>query len=65
VLDVSELDIRNAAYGDFKDFEDAIQHSVAERHESISAIITRNSKDYKKSVLPIFSPNVFLKSFHF
>ncbi len=42
-------------------FEDAIQHEVAIGEKSIQAIITRNTKDYKKSVLPIFPPGIWVK----
>jgi len=40
VLSFSEKNLRNAIKSDFKDFEDAIQNSIAIESNSISAIIT-------------------------
>lgn len=39
----------------FKDFEDAIQYNAALTIKGLNCIVTRNAKDYKKSVLPIMS----------
>lgn len=61
VLSVSKADIINAIKSDFKDFEDAIQHSVAMSGKRIKTIITRNTKDYKKSKLSVFNPDTFIK----
>jgi len=43
----------------FKDFEDAVRHASALASE-LEAIVTRNTKDYRNSTLPIFSPTDFL-----
>lgn len=61
ILGVTKVDILNALKSDFKDFEDAIQHSVAVNENNIKSIITRNTKDYKKSKISVFSPDVFIK----
>jgi len=45
----------------FKDFEDALQYFSATESEC-ELIITRNGKDFKKSLLPVMTPNEFLKS---
>jgi len=60
ILEVSELDLRNAVKSDFNDFEDAIQHSVALREEEIKAIVTRNTKHYKRSKVAVFTPDAFV-----
>jgi hypothetical protein len=44
---------------DITDFEDALQHYSALRNQC-SCIITRNIKDYKKSVITIYSPLEFV-----
>ncbi len=61
VLGVTKVDILDALKSNFKDFEDAIQHSVAAKESNIKSIITRNIKDYKKSILPVFSPDAFIR----
>lgn len=61
ILSVSAKDIENAVNSEFKDFEDAIQHSVALGGKEISAIVTRNTKDYKKSQIPVFNTDTYVK----
>ncbi|UXX79466.1 PIN domain-containing protein [Reichenbachiella carrageenanivorans] len=61
ILSVSGKDIENAVNSEFKDFEDAIQHSVALGGKEISAIVTRNTKDYKKSQIPVFNTETYVK----
>lgn len=61
ILTFSEDNLRNALKSDFKDFEDAIQNSIAIESNSISAIITRNKKDYKYSELDVYTPKEYLK----
>lgn len=63
-LEVSTIDkecVLNALHSDFKDFEDALQHYSAEKNPKIQAIITRNTKDFKYSNLPVFDPSEYLK----
>ena len=61
VLPVTNDNIKSALSSGFGDFEDAIQHSVAMDNERTKAILTRNTKDYKKSKLPVFTPDTFVK----
>lgn len=61
ILSVCGNDIENAVKSEFKDFEDAIQHSVAIDNKGISAIVTRNTKDFKKSQIPVFSAETYAK----
>lgn len=44
---------------DFKDFEDAVQYAAAKQINA-DFIITRNIKDYRKSDIPVMSPDSFL-----
>ncbi len=48
---------------DFKDFEDAIQFFTALTYKNIDIIVTRNIKDFKKSALPVLTPETFLKTY--
>jgi predicted nucleic acid-binding protein len=64
ILVIDKNSIIIALNSDFKDFEDALQNYSAELNEKIDIIITRNTKDYKKSKLPIMNPEDFLKSIH-
>lgn len=61
VLSVSGKDISNAITSEFKDFEDAIQHSVAISEKGINAIVTRNTKDYKKSKIAVFNSDTYVQ----
>jgi predicted nucleic acid-binding protein len=61
VLEVTKTDITSALKSDINDFEDAIQHSVAIKVDKINSIVTRNTKDYKRSKISVFSPDAFLK----
>jgi predicted nucleic acid-binding protein len=55
VLDVTKAVIENALKSDFKDFEDAIQYYCAKSLNKINLIITRDTKDFKKSDLPVLT----------
>ena len=43
----------------FKDFEDGIEYYTA-LEANCTAIITRNTKDYKQSSIPVFQPKEYL-----
>lgn len=62
VLPVDSKTIDLAIASDFDDFEDAIQYSCAIEN-SISTIITRNVKDYKKATISVLTPESFLAIF--
>lgn len=52
--------VLNAAFAlPFNDYEDAVQHCCATA-AGLEAIVTRNVRDYKNSVLPVFTPAEFL-----
>jgi predicted nucleic acid-binding protein len=55
-----ESDIINIALdSSFADFEDAVQHLIAKRN-NCDAIVTRNTRDFKNSDIPVFKPEQFL-----
>ncbi|HEU4497341.1 MAG TPA: PIN domain-containing protein [Flavobacterium sp.] len=61
VCDVNEEIIEKALNSSFKDFEDAVQYFAAIQ-SNCSIIITRNSKDFKSSILPIMTAEEYLSS---
>ena len=56
IVDVTKAVIKKSLKSDFKDFEDAIQYNCALTISKIDFIVTRNSKDFKKSSLPVMNP---------
>jgi predicted nucleic acid-binding protein len=50
-----------AANSDFPDFEDAVQ-CYAAVSANADVIITRNIKDYKKSIIQVLTPEQFLRT---
>jgi uncharacterized protein YutD len=63
VLNVGDQNIRDAIESGFSDFEDSIQYFCSLGCKKVEVIITLNTKDYKKSNLPVMTPGDFLKSF--
>jgi len=65
IIDIAEINkeiIIEALNSKFKDFEDALQNYAAENSNSVKIILTRNIKDYQKSKLAVFSPEMYLKN---
>lgn len=60
VLPINEQTVHLAISSSFKDIEDAMQYFCALKNANIDAILTRNTKDYKKSVIPVFLPSEWL-----
>lgn len=60
MADTTVLDIRNAISSDISDFEDAVMIETALR-SSVDCIVTRNIKDFSKSLIPIYEPSKFLE----
>lgn len=58
---VDESIIDKGLNSEFADFEDSLQYFCAIQARC-SIIITRNGKDFKKSVLPVLTPNEYLQS---
>jgi predicted nucleic acid-binding protein len=48
--------IRRSIHAGFQDFEDAIQYFSALSIKGMDGIVTRNTRDFKKSELPVLSP---------
>lgn len=61
VLEMNGNVVERALYSVFLDFEDALQNFAAINNGKIDAIITRNTKDYKKSEIGVFTPENYLK----
>jgi len=61
ICELDELIIEKGLNSDFSDFEDSLQYYSALRTEC-DIIITRNGKDFKKSQIPIMTPDEFLNS---
>lgn len=56
VVDATGTIIKQSLKTDFKDYEDAIQYYCAISIPRIDFIVTRNTKDFKKSALPVLTP---------
>ena len=59
LLDTSALDIRNAILSETSDYEDAVMIATAVR-TGADCIVTRNTKDYSKSPIPVYTPSEFI-----
>ena len=62
IADVTKAVIKKSLKTDFKDFEDAIQYNCALSINKIDFIVTRDTKDFKNSVLPVLTPEEALSS---
>jgi predicted nucleic acid-binding protein len=60
ILNIDDLIIQKALESGWNDFEDSVQYFTAVQNK-IDYIITRNTDDYKKSIIPIYTPTEFLK----
>ncbi|MEX0906658.1 MAG: PIN domain-containing protein [Balneolaceae bacterium] len=56
---VNRVVLEDALSDGFKDYEDAVLHQSA-LHAGLDGIVTRNKKDFKKSDLPVYSPEGLL-----
>jgi predicted nucleic acid-binding protein len=62
ILKVDEQIIKSSINSGCPDFEDSIQYFCARDSKKIDVIITRNTKDYKNSELPVMTPGDFLRA---
>lgn len=60
VLTMDQKQVWAALDSKFTDFEDALQYFSAIQSNKVDGIITRNTKDYRHSKIPVFSPQEFL-----
>ncbi|MBC7535856.1 MAG: PIN domain-containing protein [Ferruginibacter sp.] len=56
IVAVTKTIIKKSLKSEFKDVEDAIQYNCALTINKIDFIVTRDSKDFKKSSLPVMNP---------
>lgn len=63
LLDRARLDCRKAIFSEISDFEDAVMVETVLRC-GMDCIVTRNIKDYEKSLIKIYQPDEFLDIFH-
>lgn len=54
IVDLTEIDVKQAISMQADDFEDALQYQCA-KSKSCSLIITRNQKDFQFSEIPVIS----------
>ena len=62
ILSVTCEDIDKAFSRNWKDFEDAVQYTVAESN-NIDYIITRNVKDFEENTIPAIEPRDFIEKY--
>lgn len=62
IIDVTAKDIKKALHPEVIDFEDELI-SVCANASNIDNIITRNTKDFKKSPVSALTPEDFIKKF--
>lgn len=60
VLPLEDKAIELALASDFKDFEDGLQYFVA-MDNGANIILTRNTKDFKNSKIPVMTAGEYLK----
>ncbi len=60
LVDTAGMDCRRAISSGITDFEDAVMAESAARTGK-DCIMTRNLKDYERSVVPVYSPTDFLQ----
>jgi predicted nucleic acid-binding protein len=58
-LEVRSVDVVNALHSNMSDYEDALLASAAYRN-GIDLIVTRNTKGYEHSPVPVISPQQFV-----
>jgi predicted nucleic acid-binding protein len=64
VVDTVGMDVRRAISSPLSDYEDAVMVETAIR-EGADCIVTRNTRDYTYSPIPVYAPADFVKSLDF
>ena len=62
ILPVTGADIDKAFDRNWKDFEDAVQYTVAESN-GVDCIITRNKNDFEETTIPSMTPAEFFEKY--
>jgi len=60
VADTAGMDCRRAIPSEVSDYEDAVMIETALRTE-VDSIVTRNTRDYSKSPITVYTPGDFIK----
>lgn len=60
IIPLENKDFKKALSLNFTDVEDAYQYTAALKERGMKFIITRNTNDFKKSVIPVISAKDFL-----
>ena len=61
IIEINEAIIDSALKSGLIDFEDAVQYYAAV-NANVDVIVTRNTRDYKQSYIPVLTPEQFLKT---
>ena len=61
IQETNRVNLKKSLQSYFNDFEDAIQYYSAVQIGEIDVITTRNIKDFKKSEIPVLSPETTVK----
>lgn len=62
IIGTTKKEIVQALKNDFRDYEDSVQYSSALNIKGIEAIVTRNTKDYVKAKIAIFTAENYVKT---
>jgi len=60
IIDLETTFFKQVLASNFLDFEDGLQYYSALNVKDITAIITRNTKDFRSSSIPVLTPTQFL-----
>ena len=60
IIPLENKDFKKALSLNFTDVEDAYQYTAALKERGMKFIITRNTNDFKKSIIPVMSAKDFL-----
>jgi predicted nucleic acid-binding protein len=61
ICSLTASELHQAMSLNFTDLEDAIQYATASNNNA-DLIITRNVKDYSKSLIPVLNPEIFMST---
>lgn len=62
-ISIDDAVVRKALQSDMSDFEDTLQIFAAKAHK-ITVVVTRNTKDYRKSGLEVLRPEQFTEKYY-
>jgi len=62
IVATSKSEIKTALAIGFKDFEDGLQYASALNVKGIDVLVTRNVKDYRRSKIAVFTPEIYINT---